>query len=268
MVIERLDGRHLTIVDPRLTSAASVADDFPYGNAETLTNVRAGDTISFFLSGNLSRLGSARVRRALRATWVDGTADVEQAQRVLDQLYHRTCGLDAGVHCRPFGCAPRVWHVSFDTDLPTWGAAESARGVVATLDRWDASDAVVKDSHLHHGRFGIRWKSSDGVISGNRISARYLELSPVEFYMEGPFRLANVSVTENVFSACAAPVAAFGTTQCTHDTHIPLGHWCQWAAYGGGCGGVCKSASVGASQLDADTCTRIDIERNEPRAEH
>ena len=88
----------------------------------------------------------------------------EEAQQLLNDKYSKTCGLDAGLHCRKFGCEPRVWHVVFDSDLPKWDDAD----VVASLDGWSASGAVVKDSHLHHGRFGIRWKSSGASITGNR----------------------------------------------------------------------------------------------------
>ena len=45
-----------------------------------------------------------------------------------------------------------------------------------SLDSWAASDAVVKDRHLHHGRFGLRWKSSDAAITGN-CATRHLTLA-------------------------------------------------------------------------------------------
>lgn len=262
VVMERVDARHVVLVDPRLVSAASVPDNFAYGNAETLTNAKPGDMISFFLSGNLSSLGSARVLSTRRATWTHDSQTVEQAQQLLEQVYNTTCGLDAGLLCRQFGCEPRVWHVEFDSEIPRWADAASARGIVASLDSWTASGARVKDSHLHHGRFGIRWKSSDASISGSRISARYMEISPLEFYMEGPLRLTNISVVGNTFPECAAPAASFAKTECTEDTHIPLGYWCQWVEWGGGCGGVCHAAAVGASQLDAQACTAIAIDHN------
>ena len=249
VVLERIDARHLIMIDPRLNFAESVADDFPYGNAETLTNARQSDTISFFLSGNLTTLGSAKVRSTRRATWEHDAETVERAQQLLDTRYKLTCGLDAGSNCRKFGCAPRVWRVAFETDLPSWSDATAAIGVVANLDSWTASGAVVKDSHLHHGRFGVRWKSSDAVFSGNRVSARYMELSPLEYYLEGPFRLNNITVANNTFSDCVAPAASFAKPSCAQDTHLPLGYWRKWCSYGGGCGGVCKAASVGASEL-------------------
>ena len=155
-----------------------------------------------------------------------------------------------------------MWYLAFDSDLPAWGDAPSAKGVVASLDSWRASGAVVKDSYLHHGRFGIRWKSSDALITGNRISARYMEISPLEYYMEGPFRLNNVTIEDNIFAACAAPSASFAPNACDSTTHLPLGYWRRWVSYGGGCGGVCKAAAVGASQLDTGACTDIAIEHN------
>jgi hypothetical protein len=262
VVLERTDARHLVVIDPRLKYAVSVPDDFPYGNAETLTNARPRDPMSFYASGNLTLLGSATLLSARRASWKDDAALISRAQQLLDGKFNRTCGLDAGPHCRVFGCDPRVWHLSFDADLPDWSDAPSADGAVASLDSWRASGAVVEDSYLHHGRFGVRWKSSDARITGNRISARYMELSPLEYYMEGPFRLSNLTVANNTFASCAAPATSFAPNTCDSHTHLPLGYWRQWVSYGGGCGGVCKAASVGASQLDAAACTDVTIEQN------
>ena len=262
VVFERTDARHLIMIDPRLRSAASVADNFPYGNVETLTNAQPHDDISFYLSGNLTHLGSARVQSIRRASWDHDASLIASAQHLLDTHYSATCGLDAGVLCRPFGCEPRVWHITFASDIPLWGAAASDRGVVATLDSWSASGAVVRDSHLHHGRFGIRWKSSDATIVGSRISARYMEISPLEYYMEGPFRLTNITVATNTFPECEDLDSLFPKTTCTSDTHLPLGYWTRWTRWGGGTGGVCKSAAVGASHLVSEACTQINITHN------
>ena len=248
VVLERLDARHLVMIDPRLNFGTSVRDDFPFGNAETLTNAQVGDPVSFFVSGNLTSRGGAKVRSTERATWEHDAALIHQAQHLLDTRFNATCGLDAGPHCRAFGCLPRVWRVRFDSDVPAWSEAAGARGVVASLDSWAASGAVVQDSHLHHGRYGVRWKSSDGSITGNRISARYMEISPLEYYMEGPFRLSNVTVANNAFAACAAPVdGSIAGTVCANGTHLPLGYWSPWVQYGGGTGGICVAAAVGAS---------------------
>jgi len=261
VVTKQVDARHIIMIDPRLSIARSVLDDFPYGNAETLTNARPGDQMSFFTSGNLSNLGSARISSIHRTTWSHDTPTIEQAQQLLDSKYNRTIGLDAGMHCRRFGCSPRVWRVAFESDIP-WREGESTGGVVASLDSWGASGAVVKDSHLHHGRYGIRWKSSDATITGNRISARYVEISPLEYYMEGPFELSNITVINNSFSECAAPAASFPGTACDPATHLPLGFWRPWVSWGGGCGGVCKAAAVGAVQLDPSACTNVTIKHN------
>ena len=262
VVLERVDARHLVMIDPRLNSATSEPDDFPYGNVETLTNARPRDQISFFISGNLTRLGSAVVHSTRRANWVHDATVVSRAQRLLGQLYGTTCGLDAGLHCRAFGCEPRVWYVAFDSDIPAWETA-STRGIVASLDSWSASGAVVTRSQLHHGRFGVRWKSSDATITANRISARYMEISPLEYYMEGPFRLSNITVADNTFADCAAPAASFAAPTCSNDTsHLPLGYWRRWCSWGGGCGGVCKAAAVGASQLDAAACADVKLDHN------
>jgi len=93
-----------------------------------------------------------------------------------------------------------------------------------------------------------------------------MEISPLEYYMEGPFRLTNITIRGNTFPECASPPASFAKTDCANDTHIPLGYWCQWVEWGAGCGGVCKAAAVGASQLDSDACTDVGIEHNLPLA--
>lgn len=263
VVLERVDARHLIMIDPRLDYAVSVSDNFPYGNVETMPNANPMDQISFYLSGTLGGLGSARVLSATRATWDHDASIVAQAQSLLDTKFNRTCGLDAGMHCREFGCRPRVWYVTFDSDVPAWTESDRAKGVVASLDSWTGSGAVIKDSHLHHGRFGIRWKSSNGVISGNRISARYVEISPLEYYMEGPFRLQNITVVDNTFSGCAAPPASYAPTPCATEPHLlPLGYWTKWTSWGGGTGGICKAAAVGATELVQEACADISVADN------
>lgn len=259
------DARHMIIIDPRLDYAASTADEFPYGNVETLTNAREGDVISFFLSGNLSALGSATVVSTSRATWDRDAALVTKAQRMLGERFPRgavngTCGLDAGSMCRAFGCAPRVWNITFATAVPAFSPEASARGIVASLDSWSASGAVVTNSTLHHGRYGIRWKSSHAVIAGNSMSARYVEISPLEYYMEGGFRLDNITVADNIFGECAA-INTFPSTACSV-ANLPLGYFRKWVNWGGGCGGVCKAASQGAVWLDPEACEDVAIVGN------
>jgi hypothetical protein len=127
VALDRIDDRSLILIDPRLDLGLSVRDDFPYGNAETLPNARAGDTISFFISGNLTRIGSARLLSApRRLSWGGGGDDddddgvVDRAQRLLDDSSrfarpNMTVGLDAGLRCKKFGCQPRVWRAEFDS---------------------------------------------------------------------------------------------------------------------------------------------------------
>ena len=77
-----------------------------------------------------------------------------------------------------------------------------------SLDSWAASDAVVKDRHLHHGRFGLRWKSSDAAITGNR-ATRHLTLA-VD---------CDVTMRTLLLSPSAAsPCSLFPVRMCT---------WCQ-----------------------------------------
>jgi hypothetical protein len=180
---------------------------------------------------------------------------VTQAQQYLDSKLPAVFGLDAGPNCRPYGCSPRVWTVHFDAPLPAWKKGDL---VLATLAGWDASGAVVENSHLHHGRFGFRWKSSNGRIAGNKISARYMQFSPLEYYMEGPFRLDNISVVNNTFNECAPRAGdsafAFGENQCDPTTHLPLGP--------GGAGGVCQKLGPGGVHLVSEACSHIAITNN------
>jgi hypothetical protein len=160
-------------------------------------------------------------------------------------------------------CLPRKLRVEAPgQDLPPWKEANASGGIVASLDSWSAAGAAIRGSHLHHGRFGVRWKSSDGEITGNRISARYMEISPLEYFMEGPLRLVNITVADNTFTACAAAPTWFAKTVCDVHTRLPLGYWRKWVRWGGGTGGVCQAAAVGASQLDAEACRHISVVRN------
>ena len=113
--------------------------------------------------------------------------------RLSETVQFRICVLDRT------GCLPRLWRVQFDEDLPE----AVGPGSVASLDGWDASEAVVERSHLHHGLYGLRWKSSSGWIEGNTISANYIEVTPLLFYMEGPFQLDNISIVNNTLPQCA-----------------------------------------------------------------
>ena len=90
-----------------------------------------------------------------------------------------------------------------------------------------------------------------------------MELSPLEYYFEGPYRLANLTVANNTFGACAGDEAgAYARTVCANRSHLPLGYWRRWVEYGGGCGGICKAAAVGATELDAGACVDVRVEHN------
>ena len=75
--------------------------------------------------------------------------------------------------------------------------------------------------------------------------------------------VAIVGRDNNAFAACAAPVdGSIAGTVCANGTHLPLGYWSPWVEYGGGTGGICAAAAVGASALDPTACTDVDIENN------
>ncbi len=259
---EKTGEREMVILDPRLKVGSLVRDDFPYGNVETMTNAKYNDQMSFYISGNLSLIGKYTIASIRRASWSDDLKMLQRAQNLLDTCYNKTAGLDVGMFCRSFGCKPRAWYVTFHETDSTFVTTHKNAGIVASLDSWRASGGEVRNSKLHHGRFGIRWKSSNGVIDNNNISARYVEISPLEYYMEGPFTLKNISVVKNRFSECSRVDTLYPRTLCANRTNLPIGYWCNWVEWGGGCGGTCKAASLGTKHLNSKACMNFTIRDN------
>ena len=53
-------------------------------------------------------------------------------------------------------------------------------------------------NRYYDGFDGIRWKSSNSVISDNDFQAvRYIEITPLQHYLEGTLAISNVSLTNN-----------------------------------------------------------------------
>jgi hypothetical protein len=71
---------------------------------------------------------------------------------------------------------------------------------------------------MHHGLYGVRWKSSNGALYLNEIGANYVEVTPLQWYMEGPLRIRNVSIAHNDFTQCGIRNAF--STRNTH-SYLP-----------------------------------------------
>lgn len=145
-----------------------------------MPNCRPGDQLSFFANHNLSHQGVQQVAQLSRLLPGDGSLPaglLAEAQAFLDSEFASAFHLDSGLLCKPYGCQPRLWRVQFTEDLPV----EVGAGSVANLEGWDNSEAVVERSRLHHGLYGLRWKSSNGRIENNQIATNYIEVTPLLF---------------------------------------------------------------------------------------
>ena len=260
LVSERVSDTELVVVDPRLRVAQGCPDDHPYGAAETMPNAAPGDTLDFFALSTFAPLGGARIRRLER---LGSAADIAAAAQVVAGMDGRPPwnatpaivagnALDVGQICGPlartFGlpqCASRVWRVAFDTRIPP---AVDRLSIVA-LRGWDASGASVEDSQFFGGIDGIRWKSSGGYLTRNSFANSYLEVTPLQYFMEGPPALSNVAVTDNTYTACGG---LFGTSTVDCSGGMPA-----W----GGSGGFCRG--VGGHGVEANkTCTGMVVRGN------
>jgi hypothetical protein len=166
--------------------------------------------------------------------------------------------LDVGQLCGPFAakhglprCPSRVWKVAFS------GSAGVPSGVgkyaVATLRGWDASNTTVINSHFFGGIDGIRWKSNNGKITNSTIASTYMEVTPLQYFLEGPPQLHSVSVHNVTFTACDGK---FGTSAVNCSLGIPV-----WNNAGGFCRG-----NGGKGFEAAGTCTDMHVSANQPYA--
>ena len=76
---------------------------------------------------------------------------------------------------------------------------EVARYSLVHIVGWDARGAELTHNRYFDGFNGIRWKSSYGVIKGCDLrDIKYLEVTPLQHYLEGTLQIQNVSVVDNV----------------------------------------------------------------------
>jgi hypothetical protein len=112
---------------------------------------------------------------------------------------------------------------------------------------------------MHHGLYGVRWKSSNGALYLNEIGANYVEVTPLQWYMEGPLRIRNVSIAHNDFTQCGIRNAF--STRNTHCLICPgpdqLPFWARHDGHGGACNGARDTW-----HFESGTCMGIDVANN------
>lgn len=201
-------------------------NDAPYGTVETFQNVQpgkatnvmtivvpavtviivaivhcrrtTGDTLEFFALNSLLPLASRPVistRRLTNHSLAIGLAaqaniDLPKLNRGFGILPIDVCGLGG----EP-SCALRAWDVVLGgAPLP----ANVVRYSLVHISGWDASGAVLENNCYYDGYDGIRWKSSNGVISGSDFrDVKYLEVTPLQHYFEGTLQISNVTIQDN-----------------------------------------------------------------------
>ena len=188
----------LTILDPRLKRDKGLANDAPYGTAETFQHVVPGNFLSFYELNSLQPLATREVSSITRISNVTSAAAMaakmnKDMTRLSNPLVLPidVCGTEGE---QP--CLPRAWGVVLGGEpLP----ASVQQYSLVHLVGWDASGSVVEGNYYHGGFDGIRWKSNNAVIRNNRWAVQYLEVTPLQHYLEGPLALSNVTIENNVF---------------------------------------------------------------------
>ena len=148
------------------------------------------------------------------------------------------CGLEG----EP-ACALRAW------DVHLGGAALPAavgKYTLVHIDGRDAHGAVLESNHYHSSFDGIRWKSSNGAVRNSRLGVRYLEVTPLQHYLEGELQIDNVTIEGNTF-LCEAGGA------CMQD----------FDNGGKGEGGFCTGyLGPGSTEYWSGACTNIALRNN------
>lgn len=222
VVAARLSNHSLLIIDPRLARDDAVADDSPYGTAETLPHVRGGDVFTFHVVSTLAQVARATVASTRSTTDASHVAIAKGARAVINGPH---CGAKPPLNpisFLPSATSPnRLWVVEFTAPL----ADAISPCTLANLESWPNAGAVVEDSHFFGGIDGLRWKSSNGRISNNlwenalSNSATGLEVTPLQSYLEGPLAIANVSISGNTFTRVKPADAGRLISNCTGMAH-------------------------------------------------
>jgi len=216
-------GERLVLLDPRLSRDAGLPNDAPYGTAETLQNLRPGDNVSFYQLNTLTKLATRTVASATRFSDVAAGARVGQNFNSTVNLppHHANphvndcdvCGLPPTLvngnqkrskvaeNC-PAGYS-RAWHVELaagQAPLPP----SVTNNTLVQIEGWDASGAVVENCHFHDSDYGFRWKSSNSRIINSVIGGNRMEISPLQFYLEGALEVHDVQISGNTFTELEA----------------------------------------------------------------
>lgn len=193
-------------------------NDAPYGTAETLQNLRPGDNVSFFALNTLKKLATRTVATVTRFTDVaagaelaaqfDSTVNAPPYNANPEILPADVCGLPptlvkgnqdrVAVAENCAGGYSRAWDVELAAGQPL--PASVTNNTLVQIDGWDASGAVVENCHFHDSNYGFRWKSSGSKIINSVIGGDRIEISPLQFYLEGALEVHDVLISGNTFT--------------------------------------------------------------------
>ena len=218
-------GQRLVLLDPRLSRDIGLPNDMPYGTAESLQHLRPGDNITFYALSTLTPLATRTVAAVKRFTDVANGAALATAftRQVNAPPYNANpnvqpvdvCGLP-GENC-PHGYS-RAWDVTLDPSQPALPHSVGNFSLVQQ-DGWDARGAVVDRCFFHDARYGFRWKSSASAITNSVIGGNRIEISPLQYYLEGPLRVTGVLVANNTFTCMGTAFSSAGPSGCTGGVH-------------------------------------------------
>jgi hypothetical protein len=237
---QKKDTIKLLIADPRLVRDHYVADDDPYGTAETMTNAKVGDQVNFRDMNTLKLISTGTIC-SKPIQFQNGTDDtVQKVEALLKNINRNNNYLHP-----PFNpleiigknvINPRLWEVEvvISSSTPDEGNNKygphnnastldllSTKTVLFELSEWNNSGSIFENNFLHNSIDGLRFKSSSGIIrnnvwkDGNR-SLTGLEITPLRSYLEGPLGIENVTITNNSFINCNPNTFI---TQCTGMSH-------------------------------------------------
>ena len=213
------DANSCLMVNPHLPG---VPRNTVYGSNSVMETVVPGDEMSFFswpdASFMTTRFGDkgAPPLRVKKATRVTDPALLEQAATLPPQL--GTCDTNP-VFCTNQSVifdASDLWRVEFSasTKLP----AGVGRTALVQIDSISNAGTVLRNNLFTNTSCNLgRYKSSDSVIEGNTfVNGRIpnLELTWLPQFFEGPVRLKNVSVADNIIRGEGA-------------VPIHCGPWCE-----------------------------------------
>ena len=241
----------------------AVPNDTPYGAAETMPNVKPGDTLEFHALNTFVPHGGATVKSLVR---LSDAATVEKYGAAAVNAtsgrppYHmlppmdgnvipdvgQLCGAFARQHGLP-RCSSRVWRVTLEEPVP----ASAQLFDIVSLKGWDAAGLSVRNSHFFGGIDGVHSKSNGAIFENNVLACTGFDVSPWQHYLEGPPHLANMTVRANTFTACGG---RYGTIRVNCSG---LNNGTTLPTYAGGTGhatdGFCTGVG-GAGVMVPSTC--------------